>query len=180
LWIVAEDKLQHAVADSFAPTTETRLVTCLGRWNTLPYACVTGELYALADSGLAARLFQLQGFAGPPPDLVPEPARQACDFQWTLFKNDLMLGNYAPVDPGTTAPAPASQAGAPATTQQAGATGAAGVAGAAADTRVPAPASAADGCSTVHISGTHRAPFGDLFSLAACILFGLVRRRSPR
>jgi MYXO-CTERM domain-containing protein len=163
LWIVADDKLQQAVADTYAVVDDTHMLTCLGRWNSIPYVCAAGQLFALEDRGLGTLLFDLQGFEGPEPDLVTADAKQYCDFQWILYKNDLMVGNYGPVDAvgevsaGGDAGAPilgtagiGALAGTGAATAGASVVlpiaGASGVAGAAATTPATAPA-AASGCS---------------------------------
>jgi MYXO-CTERM domain-containing protein len=180
LWIGADDKLQHAVGDAYEATTETRLVTCMGRWNSLSYACVTGELYGIENTGLGAQLFRLQGFEGPEPQLVTEPAKQYCDFQWVLFKNDLMLGNYEPVD-AVAAIAPGGEAGASVGAGSGSTAGAAGVtalpvAGGgvtqAAGTDAITPA--ANGCS-VDMTVPGKPPSG--FCLIAFGALAVVRRR---
>lgn len=163
LWVAADDKLQHAVGDTYEPASESRTVTCLGRWGSITYACLTGELHAIDDGGIGAQLFGLQGFEGPEPQLVPAAAKQSCDFQWVLFKNDLMLGNYAPLDA-------VAEAGA------AGSGGAAGVGGSnvlpvAGAVGVSAQPAADGGCSVDNLSG--RQPAAWVWLAAA----GLVLRR---
>lgn len=170
LWIGADDQLRHAAGDTYEATPEPRVVTCMGRWNSRPYACVTGELYAIENTGLGTALFRLQGFEGPEPRLVPDATKQYCDFQWLLFKNDLTLGNYGPVDAvGVIAGAGAPGAGVGPMQMQVAGAEPTQIAGSVA----PQPAPAAHGCSV-------RAAGGDTPMRAWLIVAGLVLMRQRR
>jgi hypothetical protein len=117
LWIALEGELMREANGGFEPVSETRRVTCLGHFGGSAYACVGSDIYRLTDLGLGARLFQLEGFYGPDPSLVPAAATRECESQWLLYKNDLERTGYAPRDfiaTASDAGVPAAGVGAPA------------------------------------------------------------------
>jgi hypothetical protein len=166
LWIALQGELMRGEGDRFEATGETRFVTCLDRWQSLAYACVGSEIYRLGDEGLEERLFHLEEFSGPDPDMVPEEAAQDCHFQWLLFRNDLARGGYEPRDWPTTATdtedAGPKEPDAP-------------------DGGAVAPQPSSDrscGCSAALGGGAHFGPSGfGLAAALACLAFARLRAR---
>ena len=106
LWVAVDGELMRDTGDGFEAVGETRRVTCLESWGSVVHACVGGDLYALGDDGLQARLFQLDQLSAPDPASVPPAAARECDLQWLLYRGDLERAGLAPrdwIDPGADA-----------------------------------------------------------------------------
>ena len=98
LWVGLGGKLHKITDAGFESTPESRYVSCLDHWQSQAYACVGSELHWLTDEGLGPVIFQLQGFNGPNPALVPMALQERCGFQWQLFRIDLERTGLSPQD----------------------------------------------------------------------------------
>ncbi len=192
VFVALDTRLMRENAGNFERTAETRAITCLGSWAGKPYACSGSELYWLRDDGLGERFFHLEQFSGPPPEIVPEAAARECEFQWVLFRNDLMNTGLVPQEwgaasggtgglggsAGTAAGAAASAAGSGAGTAAAGAgTGAAGSSGAGLDAAGSAPAGASSDDAGCRVAGTNEQTRAWAFVLCLGWLLLRARRR---
>jgi hypothetical protein len=98
LWVALDGELMHEAGAGFAAVGEARRVTCLGQWGSAPYACSGAEIRRLDDTGLGARLFQLDQLSAPDAELVASDVARDCEFQWLLYRNDLERSGLEPRD----------------------------------------------------------------------------------
>jgi hypothetical protein len=96
LWMVLNGNLMRESGATFESVGDGRSLTCLGQSGGKAYACAGSELYWLTDNGLGERFFHLERLYGPDPRVVSPTAQTVCEFQWTLFRNDLVQVGLAP------------------------------------------------------------------------------------
>lgn len=87
-WLAVGGSLRRLRDGLAEATDETRMITCLERWNDVRYACVGSDLHLLTASGVGERVFELNGFQPPDPELVPLARKESCELQWTLYNSD--------------------------------------------------------------------------------------------
>lgn len=154
LWIAVDGELMRATDAGFEAAGEPQRITCLGEWGGEPYACAGSSIHRLSPNGLGERIFDLNGLRPPDPARVPEAAARECEFQWLLFRNDLVRSGLSVGEwPAVAMPEPGPQAGSGVGAPQAGAAGAAPAVADAGAERAPR-GSADGGCSALAIGAS--------------------------
>jgi hypothetical protein len=185
LWVAVGGILNKLSNDVLERTGETRIITCLERWNDWYYVCAGSDLHRLTESGVGEQLFLMDGFHPPDPKLVPPEQEANCEQQWVLYTVDATrVGLTFAAWPKGPASGPMSGAATAGASSQAAAgasaSGAAGTA-AAAGAGPAAMATAAPtegGCSAVAVRAVQRSAMAWLASVAAVFVLRRARKRT--